>query len=635
MNNKKLLSTCSIIAILLIINGFSAPQSSVSAIKTAHLSECLAFEKTVLRLKKSVESTPLSKAALQADFKAARLAYKKIAWLIGYLDPEGEEEFNGAPLPKVELIQFTEIEPTGFQPIEEILFDEDPSVIQAELPKLKGLVQQLHYNTQLWTKRIAEQAVSDREMFEAFRVELVQMFSLSLSGFDSPVAIHSLPEAATAWRNLEQNIRFYERNLSQLDPSVFADFKRIFKEGHTYFAKNQDFNAFDRIVFYKKYLQPVYQNLLKAQRLLGIETYKLTGDFRRAWNDEAVSMFDKNFIDPKFYSNIRQNDFEDAPERIELGRLLFFDPILSINNKRACASCHNPERAFAENLPKSLDLDGKPVERNAPSLMYSALATTQFWDGRAKDVEEQMFHVTSNSREMGNAIYDIPKRLAQSEGYKTAFNKAFPNQTDVLNVTNMQKAIGAYLRSLPQFDSDFDQFMRGETSKLDPSVQRGFNVFMSKAKCGTCHFAPTFNGTVPPQYLDTEFEVIGVPNDKALIDSDLGRYGVHPAKKFSHSFKTVTVRNAALTAPYMHNGHYKNLEDVIDFYQKGGGIGLGFDVPNQTLPFDKLELSKQERRDLVKFMESLTDHHLPKAPNALPIFEGDPSVSGRKIGGDH
>ena len=85
----------------------------------------------------------------------------------------------------------------------------------------------------------------------------------------------------------------------------------------------------------------------------------------------------------------------------------------------------------------------------------------------------------------------------------------------------------------------------------------------------------------------------------------------------------------------MHNGHYKNLEDVVDFYQKSGGIGLGFDVPNQILPFDKLELSKQERLDLVKFMESLTDHHLPKAPNTLPVFEGDPSVSGRKIGGDY
>ncbi len=362
---------------------------------------------------------------MRGDFKEARLEYKKIAWLIGYLDPEGKEEFNGAPLPKVELIQFTEIEPTGFQPIEEILFDEDPSVIASELPKLKGLVQQLHYNTQLWSKRIAEQAVSDREIFEAFRVELVQMFSLSLSGFDSPVAIHSLPEATTSWRNLEQNVGFYEKNLNQSDPSVFADFKRIFKEGHTFFAKNQDFNTFDRIVFYKKYLQPVYQNLLKAQRLLGIETYKLTGDFRRAWNDEAISLFDKNFLDPKFYSNIRQNDFVDAPERIELGQLLFFDPILSINNKRACASCHNPERAFAENLPKSLDLDGKPVERNAPSLVYSALATTQFWDGRAKDVEEQMFHVTSNSREMGKPFMTFRSVWRKARAIKRHFTKPF------------------------------------------------------------------------------------------------------------------------------------------------------------------------------------------------------------------
>jgi cytochrome c peroxidase len=235
------------------------------------------------------------------------------------------------------------------------------------------------------------------------------------------------------------------------------------------------------------------------------------------------------------------------------------------------------------------------------------LATTQFLDGRAETLEGQLVHVASNLREMGNHIEEVPIRLSKNDTYIALFDKAFPNQTEVVRLQNLQKAIGAYIRSLAVFDSDFDKYMRGETAQIDPSVKRGFNLFMGKAKCGTCHFAPVFNGTVPPQYLDTEFEVLGVPNEKGSLDTDLGRYSLYPAEKFRRAFKTVTVRNAALTAPYMHNGVHKSLDEVVRFYNKGGGRALGFDVLRQTLPFNKLDLNKREQRDLVKFMESLTD----------------------------
>ncbi|NJN33865.1 MAG: hypothetical protein HC817_06075 [Saprospiraceae bacterium] len=324
----------------------------------------------------------------------------------------------------------------------------------------------------------------------------------------------------------------------------------------------------------------------------------------------------------------------DEPDRVALGKVLFFDPLLSVNGKRACASCHNTDKAFAENRPKSLDLEGKPVARNAPSLIYAALATTQFWDGHAKDVENQMAHVASNPREMGNTLEELPARFSKSDEYAAMFAKAFPNEKDAISVINMEKAMGAYLRSLVTFDSDFDRYMRGETATIDASVQRGFNLFMGKAKCGTCHFAPIFNGTVPPQYLDTEFEVIGVPNEKNELDSDVGKLSMNRLEKFRHSFKTVTVRNVALTAPYMHNGVYKSLYEVVDFYNKGGGKGMGFDVPNQTLPFDKLNLKESEMLDIVHFMESLTDKTIHTPPAQLPKFS-DPSVSKRKIGGEY
>jgi cytochrome c peroxidase len=167
---------------------------------------------------------------------------------------------------------------------------------------------------------------------------------------------------------------------------------------------------------------------------------------------------------------------------------------------------------------------------------------------------------------------------------------------------------------------------------------------MGKAACGTCHFAPTFNGTVPPGYSESESEVLGVPSvnttDNPPIDPDLGRLGNrHPrdeAEIYRHSFKTVTVRNVTLTAPYMHNGVYNTLEEVVDFYNRGGGAGMGMDLPFQTLPFSELNLNEGEVADLVAFMETLTDTTgMTKMPAVLPKFEDNEEWNTRKIGGEY
>jgi cytochrome c peroxidase len=620
-----------LMAIFLVINAFYTPQQPVEQIQTTYLSSMTAFELSIKNLKNEIEKGPLSISDLQKAFKAARLAYKKVAWLIGYLEPENEKNFNGAPLTKVENIHFTEIEPLGFQPIEEIVFGED---VTAELPKLRQLVNDLSFYANRWTVQMGQNPFTDREIFEAFRAELIQLFTLSLTGFDSPVAFHSIPEGVVAWSSLEANFNFYQKNLEKKDKILSNLIKNLFSEGKSYLIGNQDFNSFNRLFFYKKYINPLYQSVAQAQRILGIEFYALTGNPMRAWNDEASNIFDKNLVNPRYYSSPKQKDFHDKMERITLGQFLFFDPIMSINGKRACASCHNADKAFSENITKSLDLEGNPVARNAPSLPYAALSTTQFWDGHAKNVEEQMAHVSTNLKEMGNAIEDLPTRLAQSAEYRNLFKNAFSNDKNPLSIINIERAMGSYLRSLATFDSDFDRYMRNEKATIDPSVERGFNLFMGKAKCGTCHFAPVFNGTVPPQYLDTEFEVLGVPNADNKLDGDMGRYNIIPAEKYRNSFKTVTVRNAALTAPYMHNGRYKTLEEVVDFYSKGGGKGLGLDVPNQTLPFDKLDLLDKEIKDIVAFMKALTDKTPPKMPSKLPVFE-DKKWENRKIGGEY
>jgi cytochrome c peroxidase len=149
------------------------------------------------------------------------------------------------------------------------------------------------------------------------------------------------------------------------------------------------------------------------------------------------------------------------------------------------------------------------------------------------------------------------------------------------------------------------------TAMLNKNEANGFNLFMGKAKCGSCHFMPLFSGAKPPRYYYIESEVLGVPSvankKKARLDSDSGRYLITQSPVHLFSFKTPSLRNVALTAPYMHNGIFKTLEEVVDFYNQGGGQGLGIAPPNQTLPFEKLSLTKKEKKDVVAFMKTLTD----------------------------
>ena len=202
------------------------------------------------------------------------------------------------------------------------------------------------------------------------------------------------------------------------------------------------------------------------------------------------------------------------------------------------------------------------------------------------------------------------------------------------------RALATYMRTLIGMNARFDQYIRGDLQEIESSVKRGFNLFMGKAACGTCHFAPLYSGVVPPKYLETETEVLGVPKTLDTIspelDDDLGRFNRFLDEICQNSFKTVTVRNAELTAPYMHNGLYQTLEEVVDFYDRGGGLGPGLDVPNQTLPADRLNLTQQEKEDLVEFMKALTDTvGTTRLPGNLPDFPDNPEWNKRQIGGEY
>ena len=211
---------------------------------------------------------------------------------------------------------------------------------------------------------------------------------------------------------------------------------------------------------------------------------------------------------------------------------------------------------------------------------------------------------------MRSSLAEAVKKLRAVPEYRKLFAEAFAGSPDsVISPYAVQKAITEYEKTLVSFDSRFDRYLRGDELAMNEREINGYNLFEGKALCGSCHFMPLFNGTAPPFFSDSEFEVIGVPAspDNRTLDPDSGRYRFTKIPEQLHAFKTPTVRNIEITAPYMHNGVYSSLEEVVEFYHKGGGAGLGLPVPNQTLPFDSLQLNPQEKADIILFMKSLTD----------------------------
>ncbi len=299
-------------------------------------------------------------------------------------------------------------------------------------------------------------------------------------------------------------------------------------------------------------------------------------------------------------------------EKQTLGRLLFFDRVLSGAKDRACADCHQPDLGFSDGNVKPLGTDGKPLQRNVPSLYEVAYKTSLFADGRADSLESQMRTPLLAANEMAAAPDTLIANLKSIEEYRTLFARAFPNEPDAITLDNVTRAIAAFERTLIAHDSPFDRFANGDASALTAAQKRGFSLFRSGlANCYKCHAAPTFtSGT---------FEVTGVGSD------DLGRGAISKDTKDNGAFMVPSLRNVALSAPYMHDGSFKTLEDVIDFYMRGGSK-----ANNQSRFVRPFDLSAQEKQDMLAFLYSLTDETtrppIPdRVPSGLPIMQSQPN----------
>ncbi|WP_052732320.1 cytochrome-c peroxidase [Hymenobacter terrenus] len=535
--------------------------------------------------------------ALRAKFAACRAEYKRLEFAVEYYYPHVAQRLNGAALPETEAGEPGEvIPPTGFQVLEEHVYTASPTRATRELmhQELDNLLSQV---------RVLEQQVpnltfADAEVFDALRLNLYRLAAKGISGFDSPAAHAALPEAAVTLQASRDVLALYDV------PAVLTAPLRRGAVALT--APGQTFNSFDRAAFLRRYFNPALAALRQAQAERGIAPVTA----RRAVRVGATSYFDADAFDAAFFAPA--DAAAPTPAVLALGAALFQEPLLSGRAGRSCASCHVPGRAYTDGLRvNSSLLTSAALERNTPTLLNAALQPDQFYDGRVHFLEDQVHAVVSNKSEMGGQLSQAPALLRKRSTYVRLFAQAFATERQPVTERNIRRSVAAYVRSLVRLNSRFDQFLRGDSTVLSAQEVQGFNLFMGKAQCGTCHYMPLFNGTVPPLYDKTESEVLGVPATPdtlhPVLDADQGKYLLYGIAHQQYAFKTPTVRNTALTAPYMHNGVYQTLEEVLDFYNRGGGIGLGLAVPTQTLAEDRLHLSKAEQQSIIAFIKSLND----------------------------
>lgn len=275
--------------------------------------------------------------------------------------------------------------------------------------------------------------------------------------------------------------------------------------------------------------------------------------------------------------------------KVQLGRRLFFDPLLSVNQTVACATCHDPAHGFASPDPLAVGIHGQRGKRNAPTLLNRAYATALFWDGRETTLEVQSLKPIEDPLEMGTTVAEVVKRLSAKQDYREQFVAAF---TDGVTGANLGKALASFQRTLLHGDSKIDRFRIGDTVVLNARELHGLWLFESRAKCWQCHSGRNFT--------DERLHNTGVSWGKEPLD--LGRYHVTNHDQDRGKFKTPTLRGVAQTAPYMHDGSVKTLELVVEFYNRGGGKNRHLDPL-----VEPLGLSKEEVRGLAAFLRALSE----------------------------
>jgi cytochrome c peroxidase len=288
-------------------------------------------------------------------------------------------------------------------------------------------------------------------------------------------------------------------------------------------------------------------------------------------------------------------------DRIELGRRLFFDPRLSDKGTLSCATCHNPALGWSDGLERAVGRDMKQLGRSTPTIINVAYNKLQMWDGRKPTLEAQALGPFLSPDEQNLTLETLESKVRSIPGYVILFERAYPGEE--MNAATVAKAIAAFERTVISADSPFDRWQQGDTQAVSASARSGFALFTGEARCNLCH--------LPPNFTDDGFHNIGLAGNGGT--EDLGRYAHRKVAVLKGAFKTPTLRDIALTAPYMHNGQYRTLEEVIDHYIRGGDR-----KDNLSKNLQPLLLDANEKADLIAFMNSLTGTHDPVQIPRLP-----------------
>jgi cytochrome c peroxidase len=297
-------------------------------------------------------------------------------------------------------------------------------------------------------------------------------------------------------------------------------------------------------------------------------------------------------------------DNKPSAARVALGKMLFFDPRLSRDGNMACATCHNPLLGWSDGQGTARGFKSQVLGRASPTVINTGYNSIQMWDGRKATLEEQAIGPMVADVEMNADLGAVFKWLSANEGYSRAFAKAYPGEA--VGEKTFSKAIAAYERTVVSNDSAFDRWLKGDGKAMTAQQVRGFRLFQdeNKGNCAVCHSAPNFT--------DNGFHNVGLAS-YGVAQPDMGRFLIRPVAAARGAFKTPTLRDIELTAPYFHDGSAKTLMEVVEFYAKGGEVKKDLSANMKTI-----SLTPQEKNDIVAFLKALTSTHksvvLPKLP---------------------
>jgi cytochrome c peroxidase len=638
-SSNKLSLACMLLTCCLLLFSFSfSPRGNLQDSKIITGWYIARLDSSIASVNKMIFSLQKKNAVQHVEqlkelFEQSRFQYKQAEFFIEHNYPYEARLINGPLVPEVEgddLSAEPVHNPEGFQLAESLIY----AALRFDKDSLSAVFAGIKNNLEKIREAVKQGNISPEIFMHCLRLENERIIIFNLTGFDNNYSGLGIEESFYSLTGIKDGIAILYKSFEKPGSDLLKQFNSTITKASAYLFLHNRFDDFNRIEYITKYYLPLSALLKEIQNELNIQhPMKMMGYAMKAGNIFAEGAFDTQFFSS--YPALRFTG-----KQATLGQLLFFDPLLSGNNQRACASCHHPLKAFADTVPKNSLFDHAGLlKRNTPSLLNAVLQQKFFYDSRSRSLEQQIEDVLRNENELHTNPEGAALKLNESDEYKLQFKNAFEERfTGNITPELIKQAIVAYELTLVSLNSDFDKFMRGEADKLNKEQQNGFNLFAGKAKCATCHYIPLFNGTLPPFYMSTESEVIGTTEKfdtiAPVLTADSGKFSSTKIPFQVFAFKTPTVRNIELTAPYMHNGNFNSLNEVLHFYNKGGGSGLGLTISNQTLDSARLNLSEKEISDIISFLKSLTDTSgVINIPASLPQFTNHREWNQRKIGG--